>query len=287
MTALIRPGLLLPPSAYTGAEWLERERRALFDRGWRIVADHTELAAPGAYVSADVGRSPLLLVRGHDGVLRAFHNMCRHRGMVLTTDCGSFTNAIACPYHAWRFGLDGALRAVPQRAEQFSGIELDDWGLLPASVAEWQGMVFASPDPSAPALGDLPRGDLGRLHQVALVHVEGECNWKVFVQHHLDEGVRAHLMFPNLLMVASPQLLVTVAVVPVAPSRSRVELRVRLGSGVSPEAAVAAARSVVAERIAVCEQVQRSAGDVGPPVFANVAAGSPFRQRVLDAVGDA
>lgn len=179
------------------------------------MADHTELAAPGAYVSADVGRSPLLLVRGHDGVLRAFHNMCRHRGMVLTTDCGSFTNAIACPYHAWRFGLDGALRAVPQRAEQFSGIELDDRGLLPASVAEWQGMVFASPDPSAPALGDLPRGDLGRLHQVA------------------------------------------------------------------------AARSVVAERIAVCEQVQRSAGDVGPPVFANVAAGSPFRQRVLDAVGDA
>lgn len=194
MTTLARPEFLLPPGAYRSDEWLERERRALFDRGWRLVADAAQLAAPGAYVAADVGRSPLLLLRDHHGVLRAFHNMCRHRGIALATGCGRFDHHVACPYHAWRFGLDGALKLVPQRTEQFPDLVLADWGLLPASVAEWEGMVFACPDPAAvpfaDVLGELP-GHIGSyrpglLSEVARVDIEGDFNWKLFVENHID-----------------------------------------------------------------------------------------------------
>jgi choline monooxygenase len=194
MSTSVRPEFLLPPAAYRSEEWLERERTALFDRGWRLVADAAELAAPGAYAAVDVGRSPLLVVRGADGVLRAFHNMCRHRGMALATGCGEFAATINCPYHQWRFDLEGALKIVPQRSEQFPDLVLDDWGLLPASVGEWEGMVFASPDPAAPPLADV-LGELpthigsyrpGLLTQVAAVDIEGAFNWKLFVENHID-----------------------------------------------------------------------------------------------------
>ena len=194
MTTLARPEFLLPPSAYRSEAWLERERAALFDRGWRLVADASELAAPGSYVAADVGRSPLLLLRGADGVLRAFHNMCRHRGMALATGCGTFAGHVACPYHAWRFSLDGALTVVPQRSDQFPDLVLADWSLLPASVGVWEGMVFANPDPHAPplaeVLGDLPShiGSFrpGELPEVARLDIEGDFNWKLFVENHID-----------------------------------------------------------------------------------------------------
>ena len=194
MTTIARPEFLLPPTAYRSEDWLERERIALFDRGWKLVADGAQLTEPGSYVAADVGRSPLLLIRDQTGVLRAFHNMCRHRGIALATGCGTFAAHVACPYHAWRFGLDGALTIVPQRSEQFPDLVLDEWGLLPAAVAEWEGMVFASPDPMAPALSEL-LGALpdhigsyrpGLLHEVARVDIEGAFNWKLFVENHID-----------------------------------------------------------------------------------------------------
>lgn len=358
MTMLAGPRFLLPPAAYRSDEWLERERTALFDRGWKVVADHTQLATPGDYVSADVGRSPLLLIRGHDGVLRAFHNMCRHRGMALTTDCGNFTNAVACPYHAWRFGLDGALKAVPQRGEQFPGIVLEDWGLLPASVGEWEGMVFANPDPAAPplidVLGDLPThiGSYrpGLLTEVARVDIEGDFNWKLFVENHIDVyhlwylheetlgdfdhpkfehwqlgrnwasyeplrhpdkvanasitqgtvpiahiddrdrlGIGAHMVFPNLLMASSAEFFITYAVFPVAPDRSRVELRVRAEPGADPASLVAAARSFIDEDVHACEQVQRVMGstvfEVGPLAHEHEAPIERFQRHVLDALG--
>ena len=185
---------LLPTSAYRSEEWLEKERVALFDTGWRMVADRREVESPGSYVSVDVGRSPLLIMRDSIGVLRAFQNMCRHRGMALVSGCGQFTANVACPYHGWRFGLDGSLRLVPQRTEQFPDLVLDDWGLLPASVAEWEGMVFANPDPQAESLtdilGELPK-HIGSYHpglltEVARVDFEGNFNWKLFVENHID-----------------------------------------------------------------------------------------------------
>ncbi len=276
MTAVARSGSG-PSSASPDDGSFEREQVALFERGWRIVADGAELATPGSYVSADVDRSPLLLVRDHDGVLRAFHNLCRHRGMALVTDCGRFTNAIACPYHAWRFGLDGALKAVPQRAEQFPGIELADWPLLPASFVEWYGMVLANPDPSAGPpthLPELPAG-VASLPPRAHLDLEVGCDWKALVEHHLD-GTDTELVFPNLLVASAPALLVTTTVVPLSPSGSRLEVRVRAAEGVAVDAVLAGAHASVA----ACES--RPAPSDRPPA----PAVTSFRQRLLDEIGE-
>ncbi|MEA2825942.1 MAG: hypothetical protein QOG43_381 [Actinomycetota bacterium] len=186
---------LLAPDAYWSDEWLERERRLVFGDAWVLAASEDELPAPGDYVTATAGRSPLLVVRGDDGRLRAFHNFCRHRGVALVEGCGNAGRQLTCPYHQWRYDLDGALRVVPQRREQFPHLDPAAWGLVPAAVETWGGMVFvhpsACPQPSlATAMGGIP-GALGsyrpaELRQVATATLDLACNWKLFVENHVD-----------------------------------------------------------------------------------------------------
>ena len=188
------PAFLLPPEAYRGDEWFEREQAVLFSRSWQVVASVDDLTAPGDYVTATVGAVPVLVVRGDDGRLRAFHNVCRHRGMALMEGCGNAGGVLSCFYHEWRYGLEGDLQVVPQRKEQFPDVDLAAYGLLPASVGVWEGMVFANPDPSAVSLadmlGDLPSGigshRPGLLPVVARADLPAQCNWKLLVENHID-----------------------------------------------------------------------------------------------------
>jgi Rieske 2Fe-2S family protein len=184
---------LLPADAYWSDEWFEREQRLLFSHTWHLVAAEDELAEPGSYVSYTAGLDPLVVVRDLDGELRAFHNLCRHRGMPLVEGCGSSRSGLVCPYHFWSFGLDGALRNVPQPG-QFPDLDAAEWGLLPASVGTWGGLVFVHPDPEAETLldwlGELP-GAIGSYRPELLVEVAGHefdarCNWKLFVENHVD-----------------------------------------------------------------------------------------------------
>lgn len=184
---------LLPSEAYWSDVWFDREQRALFGHSWHLAANSAELAEPGDFVTLSAGADPLLVVRGTDGDLRCFHNLCRHRGMLLLTDAGRNRTGIRCPYHLWNFGLDGELRNVPQE-EQFCGLDKAEWGLLPGSVGEWGGMVFAHPDADAQPvgrwLGDLP-ANVGSfrpevLQEVCRLTLPARCNWKLFVENHVD-----------------------------------------------------------------------------------------------------
>jgi phenylpropionate dioxygenase-like ring-hydroxylating dioxygenase large terminal subunit len=185
---------LLPADAYWTSDWFDLEQRRLFSRTWHLAAADSELAQPGDYVTVDAGLDPLVVVRGIDDQLRCFHNVCRHRGMGLVAGCGNARSGLVCPYHFWNFGLDGGLRRVPQREEQFPDLDLAEWGLLPAAVGTWGGMVFAHPEPDAEPLeswlGQLP-AKIGTfqpalLTQVAHVKYEARCNWKLFVENHVD-----------------------------------------------------------------------------------------------------
>jgi phenylpropionate dioxygenase-like ring-hydroxylating dioxygenase large terminal subunit len=189
------PGqFLLPRDAYSSPGWFEREQRHLFRRSWAIVATTDDLSGPGDYVTADVGGVPLLLVVGDDGELRAFQNLCRHRGMVMVEGRGSGLDDVRCSYHDWRYDLSGALTVVPQRKEQFPDLCAEGLGLLPASVGVWEGMVFARVDPAAPPLrdelGGLPAGigshRPGTLPLAASVDLTARCNWKLLVENHID-----------------------------------------------------------------------------------------------------
>jgi Rieske 2Fe-2S family protein len=187
-------GYLLGPESYWSDAWFELEQDRLFSRSWHLAASGSQLARPGDFVTLTAGRDPLVVVCGLDGVLRCFHNLCRHRGMRLLEGAGTTRAGVRCPYHLWNFALDGTLRHVPQHEDQFPGLDLSAWGLLPGSVGTWGGMVFAHPDPAAPPvadwLGDLP-SHIGGYHpelltEVAHERLDARCNWKLFVENHVD-----------------------------------------------------------------------------------------------------
>jgi phenylpropionate dioxygenase-like ring-hydroxylating dioxygenase large terminal subunit len=200
------PAFLLDRDAYTDAGWFRREQAGLFARTWALVGNAADVSRPGSYLTATVGGVPLIVVAGEDGLLRAFHNMCRHRGMVMLEGRGT-CRAIRCDYHAWRYGLDGTLRVVPQRGEQFPDLDADGLGLLPAAVAEWEGMVFACPDPAVAPLDEWMAGfpaaigsvRPGLLPQVAAADIDAACNWKLFVENHIDVY---HLWYLHALTLA-------------------------------------------------------------------------------------
>lgn len=192
--ALRRPEFLLPPEAYHGDGWFRTEQRALFACSWALLGSTDDLVSPGDYLTGRAGQVPLVVVKGADGALKAFHNVCRHRGMTLLEGRGNTGRSITCLYHDWRYELTGELRAVPQRREQFPNLDAGCFGLLPASVGVWEGLVFAHPDPDAPTLaatlGELPVAigshRPGLLRQVASADLPARCNWKLLVENHID-----------------------------------------------------------------------------------------------------
>ena len=101
----------LRASAYTDPKWAEADLRAIFARTWQWVCHVEKLSGPGAYVSTTVAEMPIVVVRDHEGGLRAFYNVCKHRAHELLSGSGTTRN-IMCPYHAWTYGLDGQLRAA-------------------------------------------------------------------------------------------------------------------------------------------------------------------------------
>jgi choline monooxygenase len=172
-------------------EPLERER--IFARSWQYVGHVGQLATPG-YFASQVGDVPVVITRDRGGELRAFLNVCRHRGSPVAE--GEAARAtLQCPYHAWTYGLDGALLAAP-RADSEGGLDAGELGLRPAGVGTWGPFVFANPDPDAPRLGDV-LGRLPALVAEAGVDVEGldfreraassvAANWKLVSENFLE-----------------------------------------------------------------------------------------------------
>jgi phenylpropionate dioxygenase-like ring-hydroxylating dioxygenase large terminal subunit len=178
---------------YTDEAVLAAERARLFSRSWALVADAEQLAAPGSYVATFAGGIPLAVVRGSDGTLRGFHNVCRHRGITLLEGSGSVGRFMTCPYHQWSYDTTGHLARTPQD-DQFSALDRCALGLVPTQVAQWQGMVFVNPSLDAPGLSEsmagldrrLDRFLAGPVRQVAVVQYEAACNWKLLVENHID-----------------------------------------------------------------------------------------------------
>src|SRR3982751_5715358 len=103
----------LPFSWYSDDDVLRRERAAIFARSWQYAGRASEVAKPGSFLATDAGGIPILVTRDTDGALRAFLNVCRHRGAVLADGCAE-RSTIQCRYHAWTYDLDGSLRSAPR-----------------------------------------------------------------------------------------------------------------------------------------------------------------------------
>jgi choline monooxygenase len=185
--------LTLPFAWYSDEALLRLERERIFARSWQYGGRADQVAEPGSYLATDAGGIPILVVRDRDGELRAFVNVCRHRGAVLTDGCGR-RETIQCHYHAWTYDLDGSLRSAP-RSDREPGFDRGDWSLLRASVATWGPFLFVNPDPDAAPLadqlGELPEIlardiDLDGLAFHSRVEFGANANWKVVVENFLE-----------------------------------------------------------------------------------------------------
>jgi carnitine monooxygenase subunit len=132
----------LPGWAYHSPAFLALEQDELFATHWQIVCHVSDLPAPGTWVSLDIGDDRALVIRGQDGVIRAVHNLCRHRGArVAAGDSGQCKNALVCPFHGWVYNLDGTLRG-PARPRTFGDLDRSQFGLKPMECEIWMGFVF-------------------------------------------------------------------------------------------------------------------------------------------------
>jgi len=188
------PGHNLPPRAFTSPAVFEHEQRAIFANSWVHVADTWELAAPGGYVTALIGRTPVVIIRERiTGELRGLLNACRHRGAQLLDGKGTCDKQIQCPYHAWSYGLDGRLLGAPHR-DELAHCNLAEMNLVPVRVGTVGPLVFACLDPEAPELADWV-GELAgslagsRIGEWTLAwenSYELAANWKLFVENAND-----------------------------------------------------------------------------------------------------
>ena len=125
---------LIPARGYTDPRYFELEQDQLFGRTWMYAGMTDDVSKPGDYLTVQAGRFPLAIVRGQDGEIRAFHNLCRHRGTQFLEGCGHAERGLQCPYHKWFYEFDGRLKAVPREDLLFPNVRKEDLGLMNASV---------------------------------------------------------------------------------------------------------------------------------------------------------
>ncbi len=134
-------GWSLPAWTYADPEFAAVEAERIFRPSWQIVCHVSDIAEPGNWHSLDYVGESVIVVRGQDGVLRAFTNVCRHRGSRLVDGASGCAKKLVCPYHAWAYDLDGRLTGVPDSAT-YPTLDRSKAGLVPVDLEIWQGFVF-------------------------------------------------------------------------------------------------------------------------------------------------
>ncbi|SRR6266516_7867147 len=187
------PGRPLPGPFYVSQQAFDLDLDAIFARHWIFVASEPEIPAPGDYLTVDIGRSSVIIVRGGDGTARAFHNVCRHRGARLLTErSGSVRGSIVCGYHRWTYGTDGRLRHAESQPAAFDKGCL---GLKPVPLRSLDGLLFT-------CLALEPPGDFGGLastvapylavHDLRRTRVAAQLdlvehgNWKLVMENNRE-----------------------------------------------------------------------------------------------------
>ncbi len=216
----------LQPSTYTDPTLMPAEQELIFERTWQLAGHVSSLPGPGAYMTARAGSQPVLVLRDEGSQLRAYRNVCRHRGSRLLSGSGQCKGAIRCRYHGWTYRFDGSLIGVPEALAFGDRLDKRTLGLLPVRVEEMCGLVFVNLDPDATPLADLV-GDLPqrlapyRIDSLEPFSFEGgpldvsarverllrpnpatatgqPANWKIVVENYV-EGYHIPIAHPGLM----------------------------------------------------------------------------------------
>ena len=193
----------LPAPLYYDAVVLAQEKDKIFACTWQVVGHRHQVAQPGDYFTFDLLGEPLLLVRGNDGNLRGFFNVCRHRAGPPTEGCGS-RKLFRCAYHGWTYNLDGSLLNAPE----FEGVDQftpEQFALAPVRVEEWFNLVFVNLDTSASPLSQslgtmkeqAEKFDFPSMRLFERRTYDMKCNWKTYIDNYL-EGYHLPSVHPAL-----------------------------------------------------------------------------------------
>lgn len=207
----------VPSTWYTVEGYHQLDQTFLFPRNWQAIAHLSQLTSPGDCITASVADNPVVVVRGKDGLLRTFYNVCRHRGGPLMMQDGNCT-MLQCKYHGWTYHLDGSLRGVP-RWDRVDLFDKKDYGLVPIRHEVWQDLVWICLDEADVALSTLVDGIASRvagdgrdllagLQFYKRVVYDVNCNWKAYVDNYL-EGYHLPHVHPDLCDLLDIQKYVT------------------------------------------------------------------------------
>jgi choline monooxygenase len=185
----------IPASWYTNESLFQLELQTVFSHSWQLVCRLDEVNKPGDYVTCEIAGEPIVVVRGEDGAVRGFFNVCRHHAAAVMTQPHGTATQLRCPYHGWTYSLSGELKGTPD----FSGVcnfDRSANSLVPVETGVWEQWVFVrlgSGETLESFLGaelieqTVPLEFAG-LHWMERRHYSFDCNWKVFVDNYLDGG---------------------------------------------------------------------------------------------------
>jgi phenylpropionate dioxygenase-like ring-hydroxylating dioxygenase large terminal subunit len=185
----------IPAPWYVDPRIAELEQQNVFSKTWQLAARLDQLQKPGEFVSTTLAGEPIAIVRGNDGILRGFYNVCRHHAAAVVTQPCGHASLLRCPYHGWSYGLDGSLKGMPE----FDGVKNFDRaknGLVRIRVETWECFVFINLDPDAEPLQEFLGSLVRRIAPLGLTGLhffdskiyDLHCNWKVFIDNYLDGG---------------------------------------------------------------------------------------------------
>ncbi|WP_343211943.1 ring-hydroxylating oxygenase subunit alpha (plasmid) [Aliisedimentitalea scapharcae] len=184
----------LRAQAYTDPAWYQVDLREIIAKTWQWVCHVEKVRVPGSYTTIEIAGQPIAVVRGRDGTLRAFYNVCKHRAHELLSGEGE-TTRIMCPYHAWVYKLDGQLVRAPH-TENLEGFDAGEICLDEVKVEEFCGFVYVNLDQNAGSLSDMS-GDLETEIRHWAPDIDGltfahrltydiKSNWKNVVDNFLE-----------------------------------------------------------------------------------------------------
>jgi choline monooxygenase len=193
----------IPAPLYTDPVTFAQEKEQVFAPSWQVVGHGEQLVKPGDFFTTELLGESLLLVRGAQGELRGFYNVCRHRAGPPAEGCGS-RKLFRCRYHGWTYGLDGSLISAPEFEGQ-PGFDAREFALAPVRAEEWSNLIFVNLNcgavPLVKSLGELPaqaeRFDLAGMKLFERRTYDMKCNWKTYVDNYL-EGYHLPSVHPGL-----------------------------------------------------------------------------------------
>ena len=189
----------LPGWLYFDPEFFEAEKKAFLRAAPQIVCHESEISQPGEWRTLEYLGESVVVIRGDGGEVRAFSNVCRHRGSRLVDGTGGCAKVLTCPYHAWSYARDGRLVGVPHRSE-YPGLQTDKLGLHPVSLENWRGFLFVALEPGSPSVAEMmaPYEEEVEPYRFENLRVLGrvtvrprQLNWKTLCDNYSD-----HLHIP-------------------------------------------------------------------------------------------